>query len=61
MLEQMLTQRQLAARSGVSQSQLSRYFQGTRALSVVELYDLCDALGLNISGVVADALRHIDR
>lgn len=58
-LEQMLTQRQLAERVGVSTPHVGKYLRGAAAPTVVELYDMCAALGLDVVGVVSDAIRNL--
>ena len=54
-----LTQVDVAANSGISQSQLSKVLRGTRVLDVDQLDALCQTLGLEIADVVADAYREV--
>ena len=53
--EQGVTQTALAAMSGISQSQVSKYLRAERVLNVDRLDALCAALGLNIVAVVSEA------
>lgn len=52
-----LTQGQVGAASGVSQSQVSKYLRGVRVPDVDVLDDLCAALDLDVAQVVAAAAR----
>ncbi|NLP82563.1 helix-turn-helix transcriptional regulator [Microbacterium sp. CFH 90308] len=54
-LESGLTQGQLGAAAGISQSQVSKYLRGTRVPDIDKLDALCDALGLDVAAVVAGA------
>ena len=47
-----LTQQQLAERLGVPQSFISKYESGERRLDLVELRDICKALGISLSAFV---------
>ncbi|MBN8883577.1 DNA-binding Xre family transcriptional regulator [Salana multivorans] len=51
------TQTELAAVSGVSQSQLSKILRGTRAIDLDVLDRLCWTLGLDVADVLAEAER----
>lgn len=53
--ELFVTQTELARRSGVSQSQISKLFSGERAMKVDQLEAICTALGLSAAAVVAEA------
>jgi transcriptional regulator with XRE-family HTH domain len=52
-----LSQAEVGIASGVSQSQVSKYFRGVRVPDVNVLDDLCTALGLEITDVIAQAIR----
>ncbi|MGN6200493.1 helix-turn-helix domain-containing protein [Humibacter sp.] len=56
--EQFLLQRDLAEHIGVSQSQMSKFLRGERALNLDQLDALCRKLGLSIVGIVSDALAN---
>ncbi len=47
-----LRQVDLADRLGVPQSMVSKYEVGERRLDVLELRDICEALGLSLTGFV---------
>jgi transcriptional regulator with XRE-family HTH domain len=51
------TQEALGERADISQSQLSKYLRGERAMNIEELEGLCLALGLDFVGVVRDGAR----
>ncbi|HAM44821.1 MAG TPA: transcriptional regulator [Propionibacteriaceae bacterium] len=48
-LEATLRQVDLAARLGQPQSFVSKYESGERNLDIIELYDICEALGINLT------------
>lgn len=50
-----LTQGQLGARAGVSQSQISKYLRGVRVPDIDVLDAICRALDLDLVTVVAEA------
>lgn len=50
-----VTQAEMAAAVGVSQSQLSKMVRGTRPIDIDQLDAMCRALGLDTGTVVADA------
>lgn len=52
-----VSQKQLGAVVGISQSQMSKLLRGERVLNVDQLEDLCFALGLDIGDVVHAAAR----
>lgn len=52
-----LSQAEVGIAAGVSQSQVSKYFRGVRVPDVNVLEDLCTALGLEITDVIAQAIR----
>lgn len=58
-MEQLLSQAELAELVGISTPQVSKYLRGAAAPTVIELHDMCDALGLSIVGVVSDAERNL--
>jgi transcriptional regulator with XRE-family HTH domain len=47
-----LTQQSLAGRLGVAQSFVSKYESGERRLDIVELRDVCRAIGISFSSVI---------
>lgn len=49
-----LTQTALAARAGISQPQVSRILSGERPVTLNELLDLLDAVGLDLADVARD-------
>jgi transcriptional regulator with XRE-family HTH domain len=51
-LEQGLTQKALGKLVGISQAQLSTQLRGERPITVDEMYDICNALGLTTSDIV---------
>ena len=50
-----LTQRELAARVGISQGQLSKAMRGKATLTITEAAALCDILGLDLTAVVRES------
>lgn len=50
-----MTQNQLAALTGVSQSQLSKQLRGTRAINMDELDTICKALRLEMPALIESA------
>ncbi|MBW9095172.1 helix-turn-helix transcriptional regulator [Microbacterium jejuense] len=53
--ELFVTQTELARRSGVSQSQISKLLRAEREIKLGQLDAICAALGLSIVAVVAEA------
>lgn len=53
--ESQVSQNQLAARSGLTQPQVSRLFSGRATLKVDELEALCDGLGVPVVDVIRAA------
>lgn len=53
--ERGLTQGQLGTAAGVSQSQVSKLFRGERALTLDQYDALCEALDLDIVGILIEA------
>ena len=49
-----LTQEDLAARLGRTQSFISKYERGERRLDIMEVRAICDALGTSLPKLVAD-------
>lgn len=49
-----MTQAQLAEKTGISQSQLSKQLRGIRAINMDEFGLLCNALGLNMAKTVSE-------
>lgn len=49
--------RELAARSGIPERTLVRYMTGERAINVVQLMQIADALGAKASDIMGDAQR----
>lgn len=49
-----VTQQELAARLGRPQSFVSKYERRERRLDVVELIEICQALGMGAAGIVQD-------
>lgn len=47
-----LTQQSLADRLGVAQSFVSKYESGERRLDIIELQDVCKAIGISLTSVV---------
>ncbi len=54
-----LTQLQLAERLGTSQSFVSKYESGELGLDLLELRQICQALGTSLSAFVKEFERHI--
>ncbi|KAA9110153.1 helix-turn-helix domain-containing protein [Microbacterium rhizomatis] len=50
-----VTQTELARRTGISQSQISKLFRAERPMTIGQLAELCDALHLSIAAVVGEA------
>jgi transcriptional regulator with XRE-family HTH domain len=53
--DQGLTQQNLGDMVGLSQTQISAYLRGDRFITLDELDDMCRALGLSLSDVIAEA------
>jgi len=51
----------LAEATGISLSQLKRYFKGTRSMTTDDFEGICDALGLDPFEVFAEASRRRKR
>jgi transcriptional regulator with XRE-family HTH domain len=49
----------LVEATGVSRSQIIRYFKGTRSMTVAELEAICRVLGLDPLALVAEASRRM--
>jgi len=47
-----ITQQDLAQRLGVPQSFVSKYESGERRLDVIELLEVCEALGLDVAALL---------
>ncbi len=56
-----LTQAQLAAKLGETQSYVSKCERGERRLDLVQLRTFCHALGTTVSGFVANFESHLRR
>lgn len=54
-----LTQEDVAARLGQTQSFVSKYERGERRLDIVETHAICDAIGVSFPKFVADFMRAI--
>lgn len=59
--ESLVTQTELAARTGISQSQISKLFRAERHMTLSQLRALCGALGLSVVTVVSAAADEADR
>lgn len=59
--ESRLSQSDLAARLGLTQSRVSKIERGERRLDVVELRDWCLALGISLGSFVARLENRISR
>jgi len=55
--EQHMTTSELGVRSGISQSQMSKYLRSERTMNLEQLYAVCAVLGLDIVEVVRTADR----
>jgi predicted transcriptional regulator len=55
-----LTQTELARRTPISQSQISKLFRGERSMSVYQLLELSEAMGLSPVDVLRDAIESVD-
>jgi transcriptional regulator with XRE-family HTH domain len=55
-----LTQTELSRRTTISQSQISKLFRGERGMTVFQMLELSDALGLSPVSVLRDAIAEID-
>jgi transcriptional regulator with XRE-family HTH domain len=55
------TQNQLAEMIGVSQSVISKMESGERRLDVVEVYDICHALGVNTQQFFTNLVKEIEK
>lgn len=54
-----VTQKDLADKLGADQTFVSKYETGERRLDVIELFSVCDALGLNFVDFVTELNRQI--
>lgn len=52
---QEMTQQELAERTGISQSQLSKQLRGFRAINLDEFEAICDALNIAMEGIIEAA------
>lgn len=59
--EALLTQTELASRTGISQSQISKLLRAERHMTLAQLHALCGALGLSVTAVVSAAATAADR
>ncbi|MCC2030651.1 helix-turn-helix domain-containing protein [Microbacterium allomyrinae] len=50
-----MTQTELARRTGISQSQISKFFRAERQMTIAQLVSLCDELQLSVVAVIAEA------
>lgn len=57
MKAQGVTQRALAAAAGISPAQVTRIFNGSKTARFSEVAAMCEALGLRLSDVLAQAER----
>lgn len=51
----------LVEKTGISRSQVIRYFKGTRSMTVAELEAICGVLGLDPLDLIAEASRRRPR
>lgn len=54
------TQTELARRTPISQSQISKLFRGERSMSIFQLLELTQAMGLSPVDVLRDAIDSVD-
>lgn len=50
-----MTQAEVARRSGVSTSQVSKYLRGVRPITIDELDQLCGAIGISFERIIVEA------
>lgn len=50
-----ISQTEVARRSGISQSQISKLFRSERRMSINQLESICEALRVSVVAVVAEA------
>ena len=59
--EQFMTQRQLAAITGISATSVGQFLRGAKSPDLTQLGRLCNALGLDVANVVTVAADQIGR
>lgn len=59
--ERGLRQADVAQRLGYPQSVVSKYENGERRLDLLELYDLCSAVGISMTGLVRRFEKDVSR